>query len=147
MPTRSMEATKGSMPAAMTGRTMIEPIAWPVAAPRPSRTPIQSGPLTFSHSCICARRLPKRMARNTPVAVSAMPPTAVGDSASPSTSQPSKAAIGALRAKRMPERRGPSRLSAAKSSVSPMKMPIKPDKSSGVTLVASSSRHAPVAST
>ena len=76
-----------------------------------------------------------------------MPATARGPSASPRASQPSSAAIGAFSAKRMPARRGPTRFSAAKSSVSPAKIPISPESSSGTTLPASSSRQAPVAST
>jgi hypothetical protein len=76
-----------------------------------------------------------------------MPATAMPDSASPSASHPSSTAIGAFSAKRMPDRRGPTRLSAAKSSVSPRKMPISPETSSGPALEVSSSRQVPLAST
>ena len=48
MPTRNMEATNGSIPDAISGLAIIDPMACPNAAPSPSATPTHKVPFTCS---------------------------------------------------------------------------------------------------
>ena len=73
---------------------------------------------------------------------SKLPPTKVQPhKVSPKNNHASKVEKMACVAKSTPLRRGPSRFMQANSAVSPMKMPIKPDKASKATLEASRLRH------
>jgi hypothetical protein len=63
---------------------------------------------------------------------------------SPKNSQANRAENKAWGANKTPLRRGPKRFMQANKAVSPMKMPIKPDKANQATLGPSKLRHSPV---
>ncbi len=130
---RTADAATGSTSGPITGLTTKVPSAWPKAATSPRPTPTASRPRVASRLDSLPARLPKAMAHITPLSTSAQPSMATAPIRSPKKSAASTADIIEWVANKMPERRGPSRFMQANSTVSPMKMPIKPDSTSTPT--------------
>ena len=117
---------------------------WHTAANKPNTTPVHKEPWVFSQTWVSLSRRPQTMATITPE-TSKLPPTKVQPQrVSPKNNQASKVENKACEANSTPLRRGPSRFMQANKAVSPMKIPIKPDKASKPTLAPSRVRHCPV---
>ena len=84
------------------------------------------------------------MATITPETSKALPASVQPHSVSPRKNQASSTEKSACVAKITPERRGPSRFMHAKSAVSPIKMPIRPETTRRPTAGPSRLRHCPV---
>ena len=141
---RMAEAATGSTSGPITGFTTKVPSAWPKAATKPKATPTAKRPRVASQLDSLPARLPKAMALITPLTTKAQPSMAMPLIRSPKNKAASTADIIECVAIKMPERRGPRRFIQANNTVSPMKMPIKPDNTSTPTKLALSVPQLPI---
>jgi hypothetical protein len=132
------------MPEAIMGLIIKVATDWHSAANKPNETPTAKLPRVRSQAWVSLPRRPQAMATITPDTSKLAPSNVQPHKVSPKKTQAKHAENKAWEANKTPLRRGPNRFMQANKAVSPMKMPINPDKANHATLGPSKLRHSPV---